>query len=849
MGCSGNPSPDGGGVRKYKYSVALANCGSGKVPRRCFRRYPMGLRAKLGRNLAPMSRPIFRWAALIQIGLVIFSGCSPTQPFFVPRDESMAQYLAQSMDIEYADVHIESLPEATQSHVPLGPTNIPTEFVDLTLEDCIIMALQNTKIIRAANGSNTQTGPVSSVLLSAAPGQMPSVYDTALIATTANTQPLAVDSQGNRIAPRGSTRANQVGGVEDALSEFDAQFSSLFGYNTTDRPRNVGPGNVFNPQFFQAVDANAQAALSKRLATGTIATARFTTVYSRNNIPAPGLGRNVPSDYTTALEMQVTQPLMRGRGTLVNRIPVVLARINEDLQLHEFEANVRNLVKSVEDAYWDLYCGYRAFETSKTARDSALDLWRVAEARNNIGAEGSGPEAEALARAQYKQFESQIHASLYGSSIPGNDPRGLYGREQTLREKIGWSASDSRMIRPADNPTTAQIHFDWVEVTSEALHRSVELRRQKWAIKQKELELMSAKNQILPQLDVTAFYRWLGVGDELATANRNGISFPNPGSSAFEELTGGDYQEIGARLEFTPQAVGKRRALANIQNGHFQLKKFQEELREKEMMLINELSSTWRNMESTFISIKDFRDQLQANLDEIKIYNDRIEGNVGELSQLLDLLLRAEERRARSQLQYYQAVCEYNKSLASLHYLKGSLLDLNNIDLGEGAWVDKAYWDAEERARERASGLYFDYGYTRPSVVSNGTVESGGLTEGNISDNSMSLSNPQDGEPVPAEELDDSDEGKQERPPLEPPTARNGRGAAPRGGVVQQAAANQFDWGGLGMESSNSQSDRPAIVTSTGRQHISDAGPAAGRPAQVISAPAQSSNSNAWRRR
>ncbi|MEZ6080164.1 MAG: hypothetical protein R3C56_32195 [Pirellulaceae bacterium] len=74
---------------------------------------------------------------------------------------------------------------------------------------------------------------------------------------------------------------------------------------------------------------------------------------------SPGVGRSVPSDYTLALELQATQPLMRGRGTLVNRIPVVLPRINEDIQLHDFEANVRNLVKSVEDAYWDLYCGYR----------------------------------------------------------------------------------------------------------------------------------------------------------------------------------------------------------------------------------------------------------------------------------------------------------------------------------------------------------------------------------------------------------------------------------------------------------------------------------------------------------
>jgi outer membrane protein TolC len=773
-----------------------------------------------------MSRPIFRWAAIIQIGLVLFTGCQPMQPFFVGHDASMAHYLEQSMGIEYADVHVESLPEATQSHIPLGPTNVPSEFVDLTLEDCIAMALQNTKIVRVVNVASSQSGSVAAALISAAPGQLPSIYDPALVATTANTQPLTIDSQGNRIAPRGYIRANQIGGVEDALSDFDAQFSALFGYNTTDRPRNVARDNPLNNQEFQAVDSNAQAALSKRMATGTIASARFTTVYSRNNIPAPGIGRIVPSDYTAALELQVTQPLLRGRGTLINRIPVVLARINEDIQLHEFEGNIRNLVKSVEDAYWDLYCGYRAFETAQTARASALDLWRVAAARNRIGAEDSGPEAEAQARASYKQFESQIHTSLYGSPIVGNDPRGLYGREQVLREKIGWPASDSRLIRPADEPTEARVQFDWSDVTGEALMRNVELRRQKWAIKQRELELIAAKNNILPQLDVTAFYRWLGVGDEFAKSYRTGLPFPDVGSTALESLTGGDYQELGARLELTPQAIGKRRALANIQNGHIQLKKSQEELREKEIMLINELSFAWRNMESTYLSIKDFRDQWQANTDEIKVYNDRI-GKVGVLNQQLDLLLRAEERRARSQLQYYQAVCEYNKAMVSIHYWKGSLLDLNNIALGEGAWVDKAYWDAEGRAKERAAGIYFDYGYTRPAVVSNGPVAMGGRTEGNFSDNDSNPDADLQGEPVPAEELNDTEQDV--RPELLPPTAGSQPGRS-RGDVVrQQTPSDSFDWGGIGIGSEDS---RPVVVTSSGRQRISDSSkssrPAAG---------------------
>ena len=89
-----------------------------------------------------------------------------------------------------------------------------------------------------------------------------------------------------------------------------------------------------------------------------------------NNIE-PGIARTVRSDWTTLVEAQVQHPLMRNRGTLVNRIPVVLASLNEDIAITEFEVQVRNLVRDVEGAYWDLYVAYRNVATTMVGRNSA----------------------------------------------------------------------------------------------------------------------------------------------------------------------------------------------------------------------------------------------------------------------------------------------------------------------------------------------------------------------------------------------------------------------------------------------------------------------------------------------
>src|SRR5690606_15188814 len=118
----------------------------------------------------------------------------------------------------------------------------------------------------------------------------PTVYDPALSETNTLGGPRTVDrSSGSLFLTEPQTQATQQG-VEDALSEFDAQFFSSVTYGNTDRPRNVQAGNPFNPIFFQQHSGTYLAALSKKTATGALYTFRNRTSYLENNIPI-GIGR------------------------------------------------------------------------------------------------------------------------------------------------------------------------------------------------------------------------------------------------------------------------------------------------------------------------------------------------------------------------------------------------------------------------------------------------------------------------------------------------------------------------------------------------------------------------------
>ena len=159
----------------------------------------------------------------------------------------------------------------------------------------------------------------------------------------------------------------------------------------------------------------------------------------------------------------------------------------------------------MEDAYWELYFTYRDLEARKLGRDSALETWKKTAALLRTGANGGSADREAQARSQYFLFRAQVEQALTD----------LFRAENRLRYIMGLSMSDGRLIRPSDEPTTARVAFDWSGIHCEALTRRVEIRREKWEIKRRELELIAARNFLLPRLDAVGRYRWLGLGDDL----------------------------------------------------------------------------------------------------------------------------------------------------------------------------------------------------------------------------------------------------------------------------------------------------------------------------------------------
>lgn len=632
-----------------------------------------------------MSRQFRNVCVLVLVGITAATGCTPSQPFYFREDGDLSHYLDAATEIEEPDLDTEQLAEVANAHAPLTISNSDQfEIWDLTLEDCVSIALQNSKVIKNLGAATRSVDGGRTIIpdsLLARPEANPTIYDPAVFESDPQT------------------------GVEAALSDFDAQFTTQAFWQKTDRPQNINTAAFpFVPVVLQQDLGQLDMQLQKKTATGTVFTARSQTIYDDNN---RGFGRNLPSDWFQALEAEARVPLMRGRGVAINRLPIILARMRTDVSLAEFEQAVRTLMRDIEFTYWDLNSVYRTLETAKLGRDSALGSWRNTRLKQAVGTESTQQEAQA--REQYFFFRSQVEQSL----------RDLYSTENNLRFLMGLAATDGRLIRPSEEPSTARVDFDWCEIHTEALVRSVDLRRQKWLIKQREIQLIAARNQLLPQVNVTALYRWLGLGDDFGLGeDRNGVNFPNATSQALGELTEGDYQESRIGVEFIPTRFGARRELSGVRNAQLAIARERARLEEMELNVSHTLTQAVRDLDTQYLLAQTHFNRLGASEKEVESVQTLFQN--GKAS--LDLVLDAQRRRAQAQTDYFRSVANYNKALSEVHYRKGSLLEYNGVQLAEGPWPKKAYWDALGRARERDASYYLNYGWTRPKVMSQGPI-------------------------------------------------------------------------------------------------------------------------------
>ena len=683
------------------------------------------------------------------------SGCQGPKGHMLQFDDSnvpINDYVDKTQEIKYPDVSHETPERVLITQQPRTVLeDRDDEPREITLQECVNAAISNNPIVRSA-GSFLST---NNTLQNAS-----SVYDP------------AIQETGVLFGGRG---------VEAALSAFDAQLNASMTWGRSERVQNnaiLSGGGSVGAELQQDTGA-WQSSIGKQFANGGSFSVFHNWNYNFNNLG--GANQLFPSVFTGATGASYRQPLLAGAGTEFTRIAgpvgqsigglsgvtqgVLIARINNDLTLADFEIAIRNMLFDVENAYWDLYTAYRRYDTTVAAFKAAQQTWRESKIKLDIGTFKAADEA------QSRDFFYESKANMLSALSQ------IHDAELRLRRLIGLPVNDGTILRPSDEPSAAELVPDWNGCLAEALTLRPELRKQLWQIKSLQLQHKAAKSLVRPRLDFVSSYAVNAFGDKL-------LSNDESQSNGYRSLTQNNQTGWQLGLEMN-MPFGLRSAAAQVRNIELRLAKARETLSAQEAEVSYELASTIQSLAQQYTLAKANQERRRA----AQTRYEKLQFELEEGSITPDPVVRAQSSLANAENAYYLSLVEYNKQLANLHLRKGTLLEKYNVILAEGEWNSDAQRDALTRAAERTRGRYsallksepMEFAFDanphstavpgapneQPPLPANPTDEANGLIMPNVPESDI--------ESLPA-----ADEIRGPEPTINDPVPPRGDGEAPR---------------------------------------------------------------------
>ncbi|HEY1858877.1 MAG TPA: TolC family protein [Gemmataceae bacterium] len=489
--------------------------------------------------------------------------------------------------------------------------------------------------------------------------------------------------------------------MEISESKFDAHFVSSMNWNTTDRPVGTAldqfqTGNT-GVNAIRTDAAEFKASLLKPLPTGGIAGITFDTPYQFTN-----LASRVNPSYTPNLTFQFEQPLLQGFGVEINQLRsshpgsvltpfnitggrvegILITRIRFDQERAEFQRQVHNQLLNVETAYWNLYAAYYSLYAKDIGLRQAFEIWKIARLTTLPAISKAPPETEPQTRGTYEQFRSQ-RATALGTVLES---------ERRLRRLMGIPIEDGTRLVPGDVPTLAKYPADWSSAVQETLSLRPELVLARQDLKFRQLDLINQKNLLLPDLRSTFTYNINAIGNRLDGADGQN-ALRNLSSDHFDNWTIGLQGEI---------ALGYREANALVRIARLNLTRSYRVLREQEERAIGGLTLAYRQLDEFHTQIGIQRSQRETYGRELQIRQFKV--NAGLVVPDINLLT-ALSNYATALAAEYQFIAQYNIALAQYEFDKGTIMQRDNVQIGEGALTDCAAVRAVDHEKERAAAL------------------------------------------------------------------------------------------------------------------------------------------------
>ncbi len=421
-------------------------------------------------------------------------------------------------------------------------------------------------------------------------------------------------------------------------------------------PGTIGPGGVQIPgpsriEIEPIVSENWQITTGLRGTLVNGATYSVDLNYTKAETERPDPGPNsLDPTYRTSIGASIVQPLLRGAGTTVTKASLLAARNSvrgsaEALQESRVLAAFDTIV-----AYWNYYFARRNLQTRELLVEQSQALVDINTKKKNVG---TMIELDIIeAEAELAQRQSERIVAINEIDRAADELRRLIfdfeDREMWAVELLPLTDASADYV---DAPP-------WREAATIALDERPELRRRREFLKNNDIALVVAENDLLPRLDLDASVRF----NQLAGSKGQALNF----SDDFYDLAAGITLEV---------PIGNRTARYGLAIARLQKLQALIDYKNSENQVIQEIRNGVRELDNS-------RKQIDATTETVRLSAKRFatltaKKNVGNATVF-------EVREAQSTWReaidsQTRALFDYEVARAQLYASQGTLLEKYGI--------------------------------------------------------------------------------------------------------------------------------------------------------------------------
>jgi len=408
---------------------------------------------------------------------------------------------------------------------------------------------------------------------------------------------------------------------------------------------------------YVATEGTGEAGVRKRLKSGAEISFsnRLETLTSNSDFLDP----NPQSQ--SAMVLRVVQPLLRGNGYHYNTVSIKLANLDSKMAAAQYIRNLENHLLDVNRSYWGTYLARAAYLQRQYLVDQTREISTILEDREEIDAEATASELLRV-KASLAQREADLIRSRV--AIRNSDERLRY-LVNDPELKLGAKGE----FVPVSRPIVAAPEKTIEEVVYEALYNRAEVIRALYAVKSAGVRRDFAKNELMPQLNLTAEVGNAGLG-----AGRDfGAAYSDEWDHGTEFLVG---------LNFS-RPWSNKFARSLYQRRQLELSSSVDYLYATVNTVLLEALVSYREVLTAYQDMKAKYQAVNASREEVRQLRDRLDldagGRESTLGYQMQLILDALERNQLAEEEFLVSVVAYNVAIASVEAAQGTFLQYQDV--------------------------------------------------------------------------------------------------------------------------------------------------------------------------